>query len=210
MTYISMPDCKCCGIDKPEDAFCFRNRALGLRKTECRECRSKKSIPYRTRPDIRERHAAYHRERVAKSSDAHRAAQKEYFAGWHLKNKDRRNVAATANYVRHINEQPETVMVSRIRARAKAAGVPFDLTVSDLPIPDACPVLGVALDHSYHGAKGPRQNSPSVDRIVPELGYVSGNVRVMSHRANTLLNNASLEEMEKVLTFLRANPRRAA
>lgn len=205
-----MPDCKCCGIDKPEDAFCFRNRALGLRKTECRECRSKNSIPYRTRPDIKEKHAAQHRERVAKSTEAHRAVKKEYYAEWHLKNRDRRNEAATKNYVRAITDEPETVMVRRIRQRAKVAGIPFDLTVYDLPIPDTCPVLGVQLDHSYHGTKGARQNSPSVDRIVPELGYVSGNVRVMSHRANTLLNNASLEEMEKVLEFLRANPRRAA
>lgn len=47
------------------------------------------------------------------------------------------------------------------------------------------------------------KNDPSVDRIIPELGYTKGNVRVISNRANLLKNNASIEEIELVLEDLR-------
>lgn len=47
-----------------------------------------------------------------------------------------------------------------------------------------------------------RPNSPSLDRIVPERGYVAGNLRVISNRANTLKNNATIDEMRLVLADL--------
>ena len=43
------------------------------------------------------------------------------------------------------------------------------------------------------------RNSPSLDRIRLELGYVKGNVRVISGRANLLKNDATIEELEAVL-----------
>ena len=42
-------------------------------------------------------------------------------------------------------------------------------------------------------------SSPSLDRIIPSLGYVKGNIRVISFRANTLKNNATLSELELIL-----------
>jgi hypothetical protein len=39
------------------------------------------------------------------------------------------------------------------------------------------------------------ENSPSLDRIRPERGYVPGNVRVLSDRANRLKSNLTYEEL---------------
>ena len=51
-------------------------------------------------------------------------------------------------------------------------------------------------------SKGTSPASPSLDQIVPGLGYVKGNVQVISHRANTLKSDGTLEEFKKLVIFL--------
>ena len=52
--------------------------------------------------------------------------------------------------------------------------------------------------------KWPKQpDSKSLDRIDPTKGYVPGNIRVISSRANILLNNMTAEEAKLIyLSFL--------
>lgn len=63
-----------------------------------------------------------------------------------------------------------------------------------LPLPDLCPILKTPLEYSEFG-DALSDNKPSVDRIDSSLGYVKGNVQVVSWRANRLKNNATLEEL---------------
>jgi hypothetical protein len=90
------------------------------------------------------------------------------------------------------------------RMRAKKAGIPHDIDVTDVPMPEICPVLKIPLfvnpDRNWAGAC---DNSPSIDQIVPRLGYVKGNVRVISFRANRLKCDATPEELELILADLR-------
>jgi hypothetical protein len=81
------------------------------------------------------------------------------------------------------------------RAFAKLRGLPFEIVCSDLVMPEYCTVLGIKLEFNKGRA---RDNSPSIDRIKPELGYVRGNVRVISNRANLLKTNATAEELRLV------------
>lgn len=67
---------------------------------------------------------------------------------------------------------------------------------------DTCPVLGIKMQPNK-GAKGNRDTSPSVDRIRPELGYIKGNIKVISYRANKLRNDATAEELEAVVAYIR-------
>lgn len=89
----------------------------------------------------------------------------------------------------------EKMMLSRVKSYAKLKGLPFSLEESDIVIPDKCPVLGLTLQKNKDQA-GP--NSPSLDKIVPNLGYIKGNVRVISQRANLLKSDASLEELRLI------------
>ena len=99
--------------------------------------------------------------------------------------------------------------VSAARCRAKKIGVPFDISYEDLlPLPERCPVFGIPLVYDAGGA-GVSSGKPmaaraSLDRLVPEKGYVKGNVSVISWRANFLKRDASLEELEKLVDWLKS------
>jgi hypothetical protein len=87
----------------------------------------------------------------------------------------------------------ESEMISSSKRRAHKAGVPHTITKTDIVIPEMCPVFGIPL---YPGiGRGPQHNAPSLDRIVPELGYVPGNVQVISHLANSMKRDASSEQL---------------
>ena len=92
-------------------------------------------------------------------------------------------------------------MVLGARARASKYGIPFDLVVHDIELPDVCPVLGIPMSWSDTIT----ENTPSLDRIVPELGYVKGNVNVISFRANRLKNNATLDELKALVAYVTGN-----
>jgi hypothetical protein len=96
---------------------------------------------------------------------------------------------------RHRN--PERLMLSNAKARAKRKGLEFCITLEDINIPTHCPVLGIELERGgcFQGS------SPSLDRIDNTKGYIPGNVIVVSYRANTLKNDASLHEMQALVTY---------
>jgi len=93
-------------------------------------------------------------------------------------------------------------MTCAARARARKKDLPFDIDATYLRsmVTDTCPVLGIKLEWSTLRGHGSRlfPNSPSLDRIIPERGYVKGNVWIISHRANQIKSNASHEELKLV------------
>lgn len=95
-----------------------------------------------------------------------------------------------------IPEAKMKYLVDFANARARRAGLPHGMTAQDLlPFPTVCPVLGIALDY----ARGPRRaGSASIDRINPSLGYVAGNVRIISWRANSLKKDGTPDELYAV------------
>jgi len=91
--------------------------------------------------------------------------------------------------------------LNNIRLRAKKKGLPFDITLDDLVFPDVCPVLGIPMK-ARSGAFS--DNSPSIDRTIPELGYVKGNVTIMSYRANRIKCHATLAELRAIVRYMEA------
>jgi len=98
---------------------------------------------------------------------------------------------------------PQYAMWSSAKHRAKVKGLPFSITPLDIKIPDVCPMFGTKLELGKCRVKGQtRANAASLDRVVPKLGYVTGNIRVISYRANTMKSNASLEEIKRLAEWL--------
>ena len=84
---------------------------------------------------------------------------------------------------------------------AKRRGETSNLTVDDITIPDFCPVLGIKL---RQGSGHTEDWSPSVDRIDPTKGYVKGNIWIISHKANRMKSNATLEEIGMLYEALKS------
>ena len=93
------------------------------------------------------------------------------------------NAAYMRDYLRKRGEmQPEWPIWLRAQKRASKNGLPFNIPLQAVVIPVNCPVLDVPLVVG----QGRTPQSPSLDRIVPARGYVVGNTRVISDRANRL------------------------
>lgn len=91
----------------------------------------------------------------------------------------------------------------RIKDRANRRGYESDLGLEDIPIlTDVCPVLGI----KYKKGKGKLQDaSPSIDRLNPNLPYLKkhkDNLCYISHKANRIKNNATADDLRKVLEFI--------
>lgn len=90
-------------------------------------------------------------------------------------------------------------LLAGCKSRAKRFGIPFSLDVSDIVIPTHCPVLGIPL----FVTKGKRtDNSPTVDRHIPERGYVPDNISIISWRANRLKNDATPTELKALAEYV--------
>jgi len=101
-----------------------------------------------------------------------------------------------------------------LRVNANKKNVPFEISKEYLAklfeeAPNKCPILGIELkvnDYSP-GAKDNkgdfRNNSYSVDRIVPELGYIEGNLIIVSDLANRIKNSATPDQVLKVGEFFK-------
>jgi hypothetical protein len=87
----------------------------------------------------------------------------------------------------------EEKLFQAAKRRAKRDNLPCTISISDIKIPEYCPVLGVKLIAG--NKKGPLPNAPSLDKIDPTLGYVPGNIQVISHKANSMKRDASSEEL---------------
>ena len=99
------------------------------------------------------------------------------------------------------HKHPSYNMYANAKRRAKKNDLDFDLDVQDILIPEFCPILGIKIEK---GDGWYTDNSPTLDRIIPELGYIKSNVWVISMRANRLKQDATLEELEKIYLAVKA------
>lgn len=62
-----------------------------------------------------------------------------------------------------------------------------------------CPLLGIELSYDKYTNNIAPDNYASLDKIDPNKGYVVGNVQIVSFRANTLKNSATLDELKLIV-----------
>lgn len=86
------------------------------------------------------------------------------------------------------------------KANAVREGKTFTIDFGELEFPTHCPVLGIELDY-FNDKRA--ENSVSFDQIIPGKGYISGNVIIMSWRANRIKNDGTLQEHQQIVNFMR-------
>ena len=181
--------CPKCGQTKQLPEFGKNQKTKDRRGGYCKECAKQSAREWRERnPEYAAEKARKYREDNPEWIKSYRSTynreNREYFR---VKNKE------------YMWKNPERYLWYDAKSRAKEAGLPFDLELSDIVIPAVCPVLGIPLAKS-EGYKS--AGSPSVDRLIPELGYVKGNISVISFRANWIKNNGTLEEHRKITAWM--------
>ena len=92
----------------------------------------------------------------------------------------------------------ESKLLRSARWRANKVGLPCNLSLIDIKIPTHCPVLGMPLRFNK---KRQGFDSPTLDRVIPELGYVKGNVIVISDLANRIKSTGTPLEILRVAKF---------
>jgi len=97
----------------------------------------------------------------------------------------RNKVKVNAIHKRWADKNPERIILIHAKTNAKRKGVPFNLTVKDISIPKYCPYLGIEL----------KRGTSSIDEIIPGLGYIPGNIQIISEQANRMKNDATPEQL---------------
>jgi len=161
----SRADCEHGGVKQPVTNFYRKNSSTDGLCGYCKDCCDTLSTRYEE--NNKEKVKATWQAYVEKNRDKIKEYDRQY----------RANVVIPFR-----TEHWEQAKVKLLRTRARIRGILFDLEPSDLlPLPKYCPIFGILLD--YSGGPDKRIRA-SVDRIKPELGYVKGNVRVISMAAN--------------------------
>lgn len=101
-----------------------------------------------------------------------------------------------AFYRKHTDKGWATAKHTHLRFSALKRNLHFDLTLQDVMNvgrPKVCKYLEIELDYTSTKIA---PNSPSINRIDPSLGYVKGNIEVISNQANSMLLNATRKELK--------------
>src|ERR1700748_3665674 len=96
-------------------------------------------------------------------------------------------------------EHPEAYMLSRAGTNARQRGLEFDLSIEDIVIPEFCPILDIKLVRTSGKPSG---TTPSLDRVDNSKGYIKGNVRVISRRANQMKGDMSKEDIKRLWEYV--------
>ncbi len=88
--------------------------------------------------------------------------------------------------------------------RAEKKGLPFSLRLSDveemIEASTVCPVLGIPFGWANNKL---RENSPTLDKFDPKLGYTKENTSLISNLANRIKTNANTTQVGKVYVWMR-------
>lgn len=113
-------------------------------------------------------------------------------------------------YKRIRSERVEQIMLNSAKGRARKRNIPCSINSEDIlnvwPTDGLCPILGIELKHNYDGTGGNKPDSPSLDCIRPALGYIPGNIAIISQKANMLKGNEINPEIfKKIAAWLELN-----
>ena len=99
-----------------------------------------------------------------------------------------------------------------VKCRAKKENLPYNLDIEyfidkdtkpdgqKTGYPDYCPILGIKID-----AKLGKDHRPSFDKVIPEHGYLKGNVQIISYKANRLKSNMHIKDFRKFVEYIENN-----
>lgn len=120
---------------------------------------------------------------------------------WKKRNPEAARISDKQRRTRYIEKNPLRNLLKNVKSRAKKEGVEFSINEEHLIWPEFCPVLGLKLIRN--SKKGWSDDTHSIDRVDNSKGYIPGNVRIVSWKANDIKGHASIEELEAVVKYMK-------
>lgn len=150
---------------------------------------------------------AYHKAWAKKNKDKIKTYAKRSGAKWRAKRLLAEDAAqwkeSNAERLRTLRKSREYFATNRanyLRKKSKAVkrGLLCTITREDIlaawPKDNCCPIFRTP----FQLGGGRSKNNATIDRLDSSKGYVPGNICIISHRANTIKNDATAAELFKV------------
>lgn len=196
--------CKKCGLTLPVDEFSKNSSTKDGYLSTCKMCRGTINIntPKTIVCPVCELEKPYWEFKIASHSPTGRmwackqcidnkptdiseiSYRRKYDSVFHEKSKQQKRESHKRNIVHN--------MWKRAKTRSKKYNYEFNIEESDIIIPKYCPLLEIPIEL---GSKDDYENSPSLDRIDNNKGYIKGNVWIISKKANSMKNSATKDEL---------------
>jgi hypothetical protein len=130
---------------------------------------------------------AANKDKILTNVKAYRQRNRDRYLQYQTQYNQKKRGEINRNYK---ERNPIRYLLSRAKSRVRKTGIEFNLVENDLQMPARCPYFGTPLSFL-----GPLANRPSLDRINNKIGYVLGNVEIISLKANRLKRDMTLDEM---------------
>lgn len=97
------------------------------------------------------------------------------------------------------HRDPKRKIFQSAKSRALRRGIEFSIDLTDIILPDLCPILGVPF---IQGTKSSYEQVHSIDRVDNTKGYIKGNIQIISKKANSMKNSGTPEELLKLADWI--------
>lgn len=190
--------CRTCKKEKPLSEFNKDRRHSSGYATQCKEC---KRAYDRARYEKIKNDPEFHSKKLQhgkKYRESHKEQIHKYFSEYNMRPEviERKATWYQEKMSKMTIEERLKLMVKRAKDRAKLKNVEFNITWEDIEYVDTCPILEIPLNWGETSNEGGRNiDTPSLDRINPSLGYIKGNVKIISTLANMMKSSANREQI---------------
>lgn len=118
---------------------------------------------------------------------------------WYLNNKEKMKEWYKKRYYKRKLEDPIGYLLNRVKIKATREKREFNLTREDIVIPAVCPILLIPIRLNDERMN---KNSVSIDRVDNSKGYIKGNVKLISLRANAHKSDMSKEDIQRLYEYV--------
>lgn len=219
---IDMKICNYCHVEK--NLIEFPLKKDGTYSGNCLACKAKRKQKRDDDPKNKEKRQQYYQEnkeiilenrkeyyqenkeeidrKNKENYESHKTEYLEYKKEYYQENKEHYSELDKQNRINN----PIKYLLKAAKKRSKEDNLPFDLSEDDIVIPQVCPILKIEI--KIGNSIKDRDSSPSLDKVIPELGYVKGNVKVISFKANSLKRDGHIEDFENIIKYIKENANR--
>jgi hypothetical protein len=134
----------------------------------------------------------YNPEYKKKYYQNHKEEASEYWAGFYEENSE----TLKEKQKRQYREKTAQYLFYAAHQRAKKFNIPFNIEKEDVVIPEVCPIFKTKFE------VGHKDFAASLDKIIPSLGYVKGNVAIISRKANRMKQDNTLADLKLLTAWL--------